>query len=80
MSKPGFDGKGFPLNVPAAKREINRICGRRGHIAARHEEQLRGTDEDLQEDYRQKALTLREVYARYTKTLVISLCVSKPIF
>ncbi len=73
MSKPGFDEKGFPLNVPAASREINRICGRRGHIAARHEEQLRGTDEDLQDDYRQKALTLREVYARYTKTLVISL-------
>ncbi|KAK5286430.1 hypothetical protein LTR43_010495 [Exophiala xenobiotica] len=77
MSEPGFDKNGFPLNVPAAKREIFRICGRRGHITAQHEEQIRMTDEDLQEDYRQKASELREVYARYTKTVAEQLYSSR---
>ncbi|KAK5457302.1 hypothetical protein LTS15_005083 [Exophiala xenobiotica] len=77
MPEPGFDKKGFPLDVPAAKREINRICGRRGHITAHHEEQIRMMPEDLEEDYRQKASELREVYARYTKTVAEQLYSSR---
>ncbi|KEF61001.1 uncharacterized protein A1O9_02565 [Exophiala aquamarina CBS 119918] len=70
MSKPGFDNDGLPLNATAAKREINRIRGDRGHIDDYDEDQIRKTDEDFQKDYRRRALIHREVYARYTKTSV----------
>ena len=75
MSKPGFNKDGFALDAAAARREINRIRGDRGHIDDYDEDQIRRTDDDFQEDYRRRALMHREVYARYTKTFVLSLCI-----
>ena len=73
MLKPGFDIDGRPLTIAAAKKEINRIRGDRGHIDANDEDQIGRTDIDFQEDYRRRALLHRDVYARYTKTLVARL-------
>ena len=48
-----------------------------GHIDANDEDQIRRTNVDFQEDYRRRALLHREVYARYTKTLVAMLHVDR---
>ena len=68
MSKQGFDVEGRPLTIAAAKKEVNRIRGDRGHIDVNDEDQIGRTDIGFQEDYRRRALLHREVYARYTKT------------
>jgi hypothetical protein len=70
MPKPGFDIDGRPLTIAAAKKEIDRIRGDRGGISANDEDQIGRTDIDFQVNFRRRALLLREVYARYTKTLV----------
>lgn len=73
MSDPDFDTSGFPLNVSAAKKVLDRLRRRRGHIDAFTEDQLRTTDASFQDGHRQMAAELREVYARYTRELVIFL-------
>ncbi|KIX09215.1 uncharacterized protein Z518_00294 [Rhinocladiella mackenziei CBS 650.93] len=77
MSKPGFDPNGRPLTVAAAKREINRIRSDRGHIDAYDEDQIARTDVEFQESYRRKSSQLREVYARYTRTVAEQLYSSR---
>ncbi|KIW14560.1 hypothetical protein PV08_07344 [Exophiala spinifera] len=77
MSKPGFDGNGRPLNVAAARAEINRICRDRGIIDDYDESQIRKTDPSFQEDYRRRAAEHRALYARYTKSFTQQLYSSR---
>ncbi|ETI26864.1 hypothetical protein G647_10310 [Cladophialophora carrionii CBS 160.54] len=77
MPKPGFNGNGRPLNVAAARDEINRIRRDRGIIDDYDESQIRKTDSSFQEDYRRRAAEHRALYARYTRTVAEQLYSSR---
>ncbi|RVX68617.1 hypothetical protein B0A52_07044 [Exophiala mesophila] len=77
MPKPGFDKDGRPLNVGAARDEINRIRRDRGIIDDYDESQIRKTDSNFQEDYRRRASQHRALYARYTRTVAEQLYSSR---
>ncbi|OAG40830.1 hypothetical protein AYO21_04907 [Fonsecaea monophora] len=73
MPKLGFSRNGRPLNVAAARDEIDRIRRDRGIIDEYDERQIRKTDSSFQEDYRRRAAEHRALYARYTRTLIYEL-------